>query len=661
MATSTLRMPRSGAQAIPAIGTRPAARPAPSGGVSIRDWVRIGASLDQPQRHPVAVERLERRQLQLGQPLGRRHVAVQARDDEPGREAVHPAAAARRSSSPRSSARAPGPSPRPSASRPSSRPRTDRPAGCADAWTPASSRTSRSRTPVHFALPTSSPPTSLLTQAIVTYCSNIGSPMSSSQVSVVSRSTRPWIRSVQSAVSTTGSAARCRSGRSVVRDDDRREARRCGRQVLRRSSERQRARRPAGAGRRAASGAFAALEERPTADARDDRSDADGRRPGSGTSGATSRASCRWRPSAAVGAGRTEPARGPRAPTPTDTAVATADDRGRRQPGSRSAARKPTTPNAANAIVGDVGRRRRGRRARPRWRARPATMTSSKASLSLVPNRATDDVLGAGRLEVDDDLADGRDQRRGTRAAGRPAARRSEGAPRDGRRRRATAARAWSMSSRAQRAGVRVTLACRAGPRGTVEPRPGPAVLTLHDERHPVRLRQDVGPVRTSSIGPAATTRPAASTSAWSKPGGISSRWWDTSTMAAGRARRRARSGRASRVSRAARSRLAAGSSSRSRSGSGIRARAIETRRRSPADSVPNGWSARAGHPEPRQRRSGPGPGRRRCTRATTARSRRSGRVMTRSTAGRSGRRTASTALPADPTRLRSSRTSTRP
>ncbi len=84
---------------------------------------------------------------------------------------------------------------------PAVQPSTDRPTSCvADDWTPAISRTSRSLTPVHFALPTSRPPTSLLTQAIVTYCSNIGSPRSSFQVSVVSRSTSPWIRSVQSAV-----------------------------------------------------------------------------------------------------------------------------------------------------------------------------------------------------------------------------------------------------------------------------------------------------------------------------------------------------------------------------------------------------------------------------------------------------------------------------
>ena len=112
-------------------------------------------------------------------------------------------------------------------------------------------------------------------------------------------------------------------------------------------------------------------------------------------------------------------------------------------------------------------------------------------------------------------------------------------------------------------------------------------------------------------------------------------------------ARRQARSDRASSVSRAARSRLAAGSSSRSRSGSGIRARAIETRRRSPADSVPNGWSARVGHARPAPSAPGPGPvgvGR---TRATTARSRACRAVMTRSTGGGPARRTASTALPA--------------
>ena len=46
MATSTRETPRSGAQAMPAIGTVPDLT-SPRG-VSIRDWVRIGASLAQP-------------------------------------------------------------------------------------------------------------------------------------------------------------------------------------------------------------------------------------------------------------------------------------------------------------------------------------------------------------------------------------------------------------------------------------------------------------------------------------------------------------------------------------------------------------------------------------------------------------------------------------
>ncbi len=88
---------------------------------------------------------------------------------------------------------------------PAVQPSTERPTSCvADAWTPARARTSRSRTPVHLALPTRLPPTSLLTQEMVTYCSNIGRPTSSLHDSVVSRSTRPWMRSDQLAVSTIG-------------------------------------------------------------------------------------------------------------------------------------------------------------------------------------------------------------------------------------------------------------------------------------------------------------------------------------------------------------------------------------------------------------------------------------------------------------------------
>ena len=46
--TSTLPMPRSGAQATPATGTWPVLTLDPLTGRSIRDWVRIGAFFAQP-------------------------------------------------------------------------------------------------------------------------------------------------------------------------------------------------------------------------------------------------------------------------------------------------------------------------------------------------------------------------------------------------------------------------------------------------------------------------------------------------------------------------------------------------------------------------------------------------------------------------------------
>ena len=86
--TSTRVIPPGGAQATPAIGWRPASIVAPLRGTSIRDAVLIGPSFDQPRGHPVAVEVLPRRQLDAVEPLRRRHVAVEAGDDQPGGEAV---------------------------------------------------------------------------------------------------------------------------------------------------------------------------------------------------------------------------------------------------------------------------------------------------------------------------------------------------------------------------------------------------------------------------------------------------------------------------------------------------------------------------------------------------------------------------------------------
>ena len=57
-------------------------------GASIRDWVRIGPVLDQPSGTQYASNASQRRQLDLGQPLRRADVAIQAGNDEAGREAV---------------------------------------------------------------------------------------------------------------------------------------------------------------------------------------------------------------------------------------------------------------------------------------------------------------------------------------------------------------------------------------------------------------------------------------------------------------------------------------------------------------------------------------------------------------------------------------------
>ena len=93
--------------------------------------------------------------------------------------------------------------------------------------------------------------------------------------------------------------------------------------------------------------------------------------------------------------------------------------------------------------------------------------------------------------------------------------------------------------------------------------------------------------VRTSSRRPWAVTRARAMTAAWSKPAGISSRWWTTRTTAAGRASRASEPSAASSCARPPRSRPAKGSSSSSRSGSGSNARASWTRCCSPEERLP--------------------------------------------------------------------------
>ena len=105
--------------------------------------------------------------------------------------------------------------------------------------------------------------------------------------------------------------------------------------------------------------------------------------------------------------------------------------------------------------------------------------------------------------------------------------------------------------------------------------------------------------------GPAATTWPSRSSSAWVKPGGISSTWWETRTVA-GEAGSTASTDRVeTRSSRPPRSSPAAGSSRSSSSGSVISARAIWTRLRSPSLRVPKVRSGRRLAPTSSSRRGG--------------------------------------------------------
>ena len=126
--------------------------------------------------------------------------------------------------------------------------------------------------------------------------------------------------------------------------------------------------------------------------------------------------------------------------------------------------------------------------------------------------------------------------------------------------------------------------------------------------------------------GPDASVLPPFSTSAWVKAGGISSRWWVTSTIARAAARRAPRCARsATSSSRPPMSRPAVGSSRSATPGSFISMRASSTRWRSPADSVGNGWRRARAVPLVAGARAR-GRGRRRSTGATTARARRSAR-----------------------------------
>ncbi len=86
--TSTLDIPRCGAQATPATCRGPASSRAPVG-----QGVDTALGLDRrllgpPPRDPVGVESVPAGELDLGDPLGRRDVSVEPGDHQPGREPV---------------------------------------------------------------------------------------------------------------------------------------------------------------------------------------------------------------------------------------------------------------------------------------------------------------------------------------------------------------------------------------------------------------------------------------------------------------------------------------------------------------------------------------------------------------------------------------------
>ena len=106
---------------------------------------------------------------------------------------------------------------------------------------------------------------------------------------------------------------------------------------------------------------------------------------------------------------------------------------------------------------------------------------------------------------------------------------------------------------------------------------------------------------------------PSRSNSRWEKWAGISSTWCVTSTIGGEPGSAASSASRATRRSRPAMSRPAAGSSSSSRSGSAIRVRASSTCWRSPSDRTPKGRSATAAKPARASRSSARARGPRRC------------------------------------------------
>ncbi len=177
--------------------TWPALSWASGPGTSIRDSVMIGARGGVAALGPVGLLASEGGHFQAGDPLGGRHVAVQ-----PGHQ--H----AERGSRARAGAAAPFMPTATSALRPSMIVSTGveivipsapprRAPGRRRAGCPPGASSAGRLAPSHRALPAYGPPTSLETQTRVMSCSMSGSPSRSANVSSISRSTMPVMRSVQ--------------------------------------------------------------------------------------------------------------------------------------------------------------------------------------------------------------------------------------------------------------------------------------------------------------------------------------------------------------------------------------------------------------------------------------------------------------------------------
>ena len=236
--------------------------------------------------------------------------------------------------------------------------------------------------------------------------------------------------------------------------------------------------------------------------------------------------------------------------------AATRDDRRRSPSGSPSAGEEPEQAERREP--------ERGRERTTAGRAIPSAgadrerderrSTISRASLSFVPNRRHDEVLGAGRLVVDDEP--GRSPRRARwRPAAAPAM--SSETPRRGERpRRRRRPRRAGARPRARRAGRPadgrvevvvltasscigcVTFACRGAGRSAGRVASGAV------QRPSCRSTSSGSPNASPSTSsrrtsrrsaPAATRAPSRSTRAWPNPRGISSRWCETRTIPRGR------------------------------------------------------------------------------------------------------------------------------